>query len=251
MDLGLRGKCAVITGGSKGIGRAIALCMAGEGADIAICARGEAALRNTESEVRSRGVRVYGEVCDVGDQRALDRFLESARTTLGRIDILVNNATAFGFADTPAGWEASLNVDVMATVHATTKVVPWMTEAGGGVIIHMASISGMEAGPAPPYAAAKAAVISYSKTLAVTLAPQRIRVNTVAPGSIEFPGGAWERAKATNPNLYNKVFGNIPSGRLGTPEEVADVVTFLASDRARWITGACIVVDGGQHKGNL
>jgi 3-oxoacyl-[acyl-carrier protein] reductase len=196
-------------------------------------------------------VRVYAAVCDVGDEQALDRFLESARSAFGRIDILVNNATAFGFTDNPAGWASSLNVDVMATVHATTTVVPWMKEDGGGAIIHMSSISGLEAGTAPPYAAAKAAVISYSKTLAVALAPHRIRVNTVAPGSIEFPGGAWERAKETNRRLYDTVFGNIPSGRLGQPEEVADVVTFLASERARWITGACIVVDGGQHKANL
>jgi 3-oxoacyl-[acyl-carrier protein] reductase len=251
MDLGLRGKCAVITGGSKGIGRATALCLAAEGADIAICARGEAALRETASAIQSRGVRVHAAVSDVGDQPALERFLESARAALGRIDILVNNATAFGFTDSPAGWASSLNVDVMATVHATTTVVPWMKEVGGGAIIHLSSISGLEAGPAPPYAAAKAAVISYSKSLAVALAPHRIRVNTVAPGSIEFPGGAWARAKETNRRLYDTVFGNIPWGRLGTPEEVADVVTFLASERARWITGACIVVDGGQHKANL
>ncbi len=251
MDLGLRGKCAVITGGSKGIGRAIALGLAAEGANVAICARGEQALRDTESAIRSRGVRVHAVVCDVGDEQALGRFLESARTALGQVDILVNNATAFGFTNNPAGWASSLNIDLMATVHAATKVVPWMTDAGGGVIIHIASTSGLEAGPAPPYAAAKAAVISYSKNLAVALAPQRIRVNTVAPGSIEFPGGAWEKAKETNRPLYDRVFGNIPSGRLGTPEEVADVVTFLASDRSRWITGACIVVDGGQHKANI
>jgi len=251
MELGLRGKCAVLTGASKGIGRASALRLAEEGANVAICARGEPALREAEAELRSRGVNVHAAVCDVGNPEALDGFLEAARKSLGQVDILVNNASAFGFADDPAGWQSSLNVDLMAAVRATWKVVPWMTNARSGSIVHITSISGLEAGSPPAYAAAKAALISHAKTLAVALAPQGIRVNAVAPGSIEFPGGAWDRVKQGNRAFYDQVFQTIPSGRMGKPEEVADVVAFLVSDRARWITGACLAVDGGQHKANL
>ena len=251
MELGLRGKCAVLTGASKGIGRASALRLAEEGANVAICARGEPALREAEAELRSRGVKVHAAVCDVGNPEALDGFLEAARKSLGQVDILVNNASAFGFADDPAGWQSSLNVDLMAAVRATWKVVPWMTNARSGSIVHITSISGLEAGSPPAYAAAKAALISHAKTLAVALAPEGIRVNAVAPGSIEFPGGAWDRVKQGNRAFYDQVFQTIPSGRMGKPEEVADVVAFLVSDRARWITGACLAVDGGQHKANL
>jgi len=140
---------------------------------------------------------------------------------------------------------------VMAAVRATWKVVPWMSDTGAGSIIHIASISGLEAGSPPSYAAAKAALISYSKTMAVSLAPKGIRVNVVAPGAIEFPGGVWDRTKKNNRGFYDRVFNMIPSGRMGTPEEVANVVVFLASEKASWVTGTCVVVDGGEHKGNL
>lgn len=127
-----------------------------------------------------------------------------------------------------------------------------MGDAGGGAIVHISSIAGLEAGGFPAsYGAAKAALVSHAKTLAVALAPQKIRVNTVAPGSIEFPGGLWEQVRHGNPQLYGTVLATIPWGRMGAPEEVADVVAFLVSERASWVTGACIVVDGAQHKGNL
>lgn len=252
MDLHLRGKSAVVTGASRGIGRAIAERLADEGAGVAICARGEPALREVEIGLRTRSVPVYAAVCDVGHSESLGRFLEAARASLGRIDILVNNPSGYGFGDDADAWAASLNVDLMAAVRATWKVSPWMTETGGGAIVHISSIAGLEAtGFPPPYCAAKAALVSHAKSLAVALAPQKIRVNTVAPGSIEFAGGLWAQAKKDNPELYDSVLKRIPWGRMGTPEEVADVVAFLASERASWVTGACIVVDGAQHKGNL
>jgi 3-oxoacyl-[acyl-carrier protein] reductase len=252
MDLGLRGKGAVVTGASKGIGRAIALRMAEEGASVAICARGEQALRETEAELRTRSVPVYAAVCDVGNAEELDDFLEAARGKLGRVDILVNNPSGLSFTDDPAAWQSTLNVDVMASVRASWKVVPWMASTGGGSIVHISSIAGLEAlGFPPAYCAAKAALVSHSKSLAVALAPQKIRVNTVAPGSIEFPGGLWEQAKHGNPDFYGAVLKTIPMGRMGTPEEVADVVAYLVSERASWVTGVCLAVDGAQHKGNL
>jgi 3-oxoacyl-[acyl-carrier protein] reductase len=252
MDLGLRGKSAVVTGASKGIGRAIALRLAEEGAGVAICARGEPALRETEAELRTRSVPVYAAVCDVGNPDALDAFLDAARANLGRLDILVNNPSGFSFADDEGAWQSSLNVDLMAAVRASWKVTPWMSGAGGGAIIHISSIAGLEAMGFPPaYCAAKAALVSHAKSLAVALASQKIRVNTVAPGSIEFAGGLWEQAKQNNPDLYGAVLKTIPRGRMGTAEEVADVVAFLASERASWITGVCLSVDGAQHKGNL
>ena len=250
MDLGLRGKAAVVTGASKGIGRSIALRLAEEGAGVAICARGEPALRATEAELRAQSVPVYAALCDVGSPEALDSFLEAAHVRLGRVDILVNNPSGIGFADDPPTWQSTLNVDLMAAVRASWKVVPWM--AAGGAIVHISSIAGLEATGFPPaYGAAKAALISHAKSLALALAPQKIRVNTVAPGSIEFPGGLWAEAKQNNPEFYGAILKMIPCGRMGTPEEVADVVTFLVSERASWVTGACIVVDGAQHKGNL
>ena len=251
MDLRLKGKNAVVTGASKGIGRAIAARFAEEGANVAICARAEASLRDAENTLRALGVAVFAQACDIADAEALDRFLDNARAALGSIDILVNNASALAFSDDDAGWRANLDTDVMASVRATHKVVPWMTANSGGSIVHIASNSGLEAGSPAPYAAAKAALISYSKTSAIALAPQGVRVNVVAPGSTEFPGGLWEEIKHGNHALYEMVLGMFPRGRMGTPEEVADVVVFVASPRANWMTGACIVVDGGQHKANL
>ena len=251
MDLGLAGKGVIITGGSKGIGRATALAFADEGAHLAICARSPEALEATAKEIEARGVKAHAVPCDVSDKAALESFLDGARQALGNVQVLVNNASGFGVSDDEAGWKLGFDVDMMASVRASWKVTPWLAEAGGGVIVHIASTSGLEAGSPPAYAAAKAALMSHSKTLAIDLASQNIRVNTIAPGSIEFPGGMWETIKQVNEPAYEAIRASIPFGRLGTAEEVAAAIVFVASEPASWITGVTLSVDGGQHKGNL
>lgn len=251
MDLGLAGKGVVITGGSRGIGRAIALAFADEGANIAICARGKEALDATAKQLVAKGVKVHAQTADLAKPAELDAFLDGAHQVLGRVDVLVNNASGFGISDDESGWKTGFDVDIMASVRASWKVAPWMKEQGGGVILHISSTSALEAGSPPSYAAAKAALISHSKTLAVALAESGIRVNTIAPGSIEFPGGMWEQIRHGNRPFYDAIKASIPWGRLGTAEEVANAIVFAASPRASWITGVVISIDGGQHKGNL
>jgi 3-oxoacyl-[acyl-carrier protein] reductase len=251
MDLGLRDKGVVITGASKGIGRAAALAFADEGAHVAICARGAQALEATAGELRAKGVKVFAQKADVSRANELEAFLDGAKQALGRVDVLVNNTSGFGTSDDEAGWKKGFEIDVMASVRACWKVVPWMSEQGGGSIIHISSTSGLEAGSPPAYAAAKAALISHSKTLAVSLAGKKIRVNVIAPGSIEFPGGVWEMIKKANRGYYDSIQASIPWGRLGSDTEVANAVVFVASPKASWITGVTLSVDGGQHKGNL
>jgi 3-oxoacyl-[acyl-carrier protein] reductase len=251
MDLGLRNKGVVVTGGSKGIGRSIVHRFAEEGAKIAICARGVEALEGTKRELADKGADIYACSCDVGSADALYRFLETAHEKMGAVDILVNNASGFGLKDDENGWLAGFNVDMMAAVRAAWKVVPWMKQGGGGAIVNISSVSGLEGGWTTPYSAAKAALVSLSKNLSITLAPLKIRVNTVAPGSIEYPGGAWEQIRQTQRDYYDKVRDTIPLGRMGTPEEIADVVAYLASERASWVNGVCLCVDGGQYKANV
>jgi 3-oxoacyl-[acyl-carrier protein] reductase len=249
MDLALRDRVAIVTGGSRGIGKAICLGLAAEGANVAFCARGEEALRQTESELRDLGVKVLPEPVDVTRPGALEDFIGRAAEGLGGVDILVNNVGGARPADDDAAWQDSLNLNLMAAVRASRAVVPHMRARAGGSIIHITSIYGRESGGPPTYNAAKAAMNGHAKSLALQLAPEGIRVNAVAPGSIRFEGGSWDRRVKQDPEgMQRFVAQNIPAGRFGTPEEVADVVVFLASPRANWITGACINVDGGQSR---
>ncbi len=249
MDLGLKGKNVVVTGASRGIGRAIALGFAREGAGVAICARSNTALEATAAELTALGVRVHYARCDVADRDALDSFLVASRTRLGSIDVLVNNASGFGVTDDETGWYAGWSADVMASVRASWRVAPWMEASGWGAIVNLSSISALEAGNIPAYAAAKAALLAHAKSMAALLAPKGIRVNVIAPGSIEFPKGFWDTERLRDPHAYDVMRSAMPFGRLGTPEEVAAAVVFLASPRASWIAGATLVVDGAQHKG--
>lgn len=237
----LAGKRAVVTGGTRGIGRAIAEALTAAGAAVSICARGEAGV------AEARGRVAHAAACDLADGEAVRRYVEEAATALGGIEILVNNASGFGSTDDEAGWAASLSVDVMASVRASHAAVPHIATAGGGSILHISSISGLRpSARTAPYGAVKAALIHYTGSQAVALAQQRIRVNCIAPGSIEFPGGSWERRRLSGDPLYGRILAGIPFGRLGTPEEVAEVALFLVSPAARWVTGQTIAVDGGQ-----
>ncbi|WP_374562361.1 SDR family NAD(P)-dependent oxidoreductase [Ideonella sp.] len=247
MAIDFKQKRVVVTGGSRGIGRAIALAFATAGADVSICARGAETLERTRAELAALGGKAHAGVCDLAQADAVASYVQDAAEALGGIDVLVNNASGFGLADDEAGWGAGLAVDVMATVRASHAAVFWLAQSPGSAIVHISSISGLRPSMlAPAYAAVKAAVIHYTTSQAARLAPQGIRVNCIAPGSIEFPGGTWERRRQTNDPLYERIKERIPFGRLGTPEEIADVALFLASPMARWVTGQTIAVDGGQ-----
>ena len=246
MKLELQSRNTLVAGGSRGIGRSIALAFAAAGANVSICARGEAALRQAEAELGKFGGNTHAAVCDLADGASVTRWVNDAAAALGGIDVLVNNASGFGVSDDEAGWAASINVDLLAAVRASHAALPWL-ERSQGSILHISSISGLvPSARTPPYGAVKAALIQYTKTQAAQFAGKRIRVNCIAPGSIEFPGGTWEKRKTENPALYNAVLSGIGFGRMGTPEEIANVALFLASDAASWVTGQTIAVDGGQ-----
>ena len=247
MDLHLAGKKVIVTGASKGIGLAIANEFAKEGASVSICARGRDSLESARELIAGNGGNVYADICDVSDKKSLISYIENAVQNLGGLNILVNNPSGFGRSDDEDGWQVGIDIDLMALVRASWTAVPFIEKTGGGSIIHTSSISGLTSSlRTPPYGAVKAAVIQYTKTQALQLASKNIRVNCIAPGSIDFPGGTWDDAKKNNPKLYAGIQGSIPFGRLGRPEEVAKLAVFLASDAASWVTGETVAVDGGQ-----
>ena len=244
-------KRVVVCGGSRGIGRAIAHGFAAGGAAVSICARGAAGLEATRAELASYGHATHAAPCDLADAAAIEGYIAAAAAALGGIDVLVNNASGFGMTDDEAGWAVGMQVDVMAVVRASHAAQPHLEAAaearGSAAIVSVSSISAVRASTrSAPYAAVKAAVNSYTASLAAGLAKKNIRVNAVAPGSIEFAGGTWEKRRQEGSPVYDAVKRAIPFGRLGAPEEVADVVLFLASPLARWVTGQTITVDGGQ-----
>ncbi|QCI64185.1 SDR family NAD(P)-dependent oxidoreductase [Phreatobacter stygius] len=250
MSFDFKGKRVVIAGGSRGIGRSIALGFAEAGAGVSICARGADGLKATAAEIGRFGGAVHFAPCDLANAASIAGYIPAAAQALGGIDILVNNASGFGQGDTEEGWEAGMQVDIMAVVRASRAAQPFLEQAKGASIVNIASISGYRPSlRTAAYAAVKAAVIQYTTSQAAALSRKGIRVNCVAPGSVEFPGGMWEQRKTTDPTLYNRTLGSIPFGRMGSPEEIANVVLFLASPLASWVTAQTIVADGGQLLG--
>ncbi len=246
MKIDFTGKKAIVCGGSKGIGRAIALGFAAAGGDVSICAREPGSLEATRAEIAKFGHKAHAASADLSQGDAVRGYVRAAVDALGGCDLLINNASAFGSSDDNKGWTDNLAVDMLAIVHATQEALPALKKSQGSVV-NISSISALHpAARQPPYGAIKAAVIHYTITQAAMYAKNRVRVNCIAPGSIEFPGGVWDRRKTANDPLYKNTLASIPFGRMGTPEEVANVALFLGSPLASWVTGQAIAVAGAQ-----
>ena len=236
-----------IAGGSKGIGRAMALAFAQAGAAVSICARGQAALDDAAQALAAHGGKVHTQRCDLADPAAIEAWIDATATTLGGIDVLVNNASGYGFSETDEAWLADFNIDLMAAVRASRCALPHLQRSPHASILHTSSIAALhprKSGPA--YAALKAALSHYTTSQALQLAEHRIRVNAIAPGSVEFADGLWDRVKRDDPDRYVATLARIPFGRYGRPEDIASAALFLASPHAGWITGQTLAVDGGQ-----
>lgn len=253
MDLGLAGKVGLVTGGSRGIGRAIALRLAAEGAHVGICGRTSETLRATVQELKDKGVHAHGVAADVTQPGEVERFVDEAAQALGGVDVVVANVGGSAgrglLESTPEDWQTTFDLNLFHAVRTIRAAVPHMQQRGGGSAISIASISGWKPAPTAQYGASKAAEIFLASSLAWDLAAQRIRVNTVSPGSIMFEGGGWDRFRSQQAERFAAFQQReFPWGRLGTPEEVADVVVFVLSERASWINGANIAVDGAQGR---
>jgi len=245
MDLGLKGKKAIVTGGTRGIANAIARLLAAEGCDIAICARHEGPVNDAVAALAKTGVKATGGALDVADLPALRRWIGEAAETLGGLDIFVANVSALAQGMDEEAWRRGFEIDVMATVFGIEATLPLIEHSDCGSIVVVGSTAMAEIyGPTRSYAAVKAAIIPYVKGLARNLAAKGIRANLVSPGNVYFKGGVWNIVEERNPEMFQSMLARNPTGRMGTPDEVANAVVFLASPRASFITGTNLIIDG-------
>lgn len=256
MDLGLAGKVAIITGSSRGLGLASARALVAEGCNVCICGRGEDALSEAALDLAAAAVapaEVLAVRADLATETGIRDVVDATITRFGGVDVLVNNVALARGADivttTDAEWQEAFDQTLFPAIRATRLVVPSMRARGGGAVIIISSIFGREAGGRMTYNAVKAAEISLGKSLAQQLAKDNIRVNSVSPGSISFPGGSWFKRQQADPEgIATFIAAELPFGRFGRAEEVGDVVAFLASARASWVSGTSVVVDGCQSR---
>jgi 3-oxoacyl-[acyl-carrier protein] reductase len=247
MDLGLAGKKVLVTGGTKGIGRAIADLFVAEGAAVSVCARNAA---EVEATVAALGAGCFGHAVDVSDAAAVSAWVAASAEVLGGIDIVVPNVSALAVQRDAAAWKAGFDTDIMGTVSTVDAAMPWLEKSDAASIVVISSVSGREIDFAyGPYGAFKAALIHYAQGLAFHLAPKGIRANTVSPGNTYFPGGVWEKVEQNLPDLFAQAMALNPTGRMGKPEEMARAAVFLASPAASFITGTNLVVDGALTRG--
>tara|TARA_Y100000590_G_scaffold83044_1_gene92559 strand:+ start:367 stop:1140 length:774 start_codon:yes stop_codon:yes gene_type:complete len=254
MDLGIEGKVALVTGGSRGLGKQAAMSLAKEGVHVVICARTESTLYETVDHIRKMGGHISGFVADISQTDERQKLYESVIEQNGNIDILVNNAGGSVRGDivstTDQQWKDLLDLNLISAIEMSRLVIPEMKEKEWGRIINVASIWGREYGGGAAYMTTKAALIALTKNTALDYAKHGILVNCVAPGSIEFAGGSWDRFQQNQPKDVVEAFvsQNLPMGKFGWPEPVGDLITFLSSDNLGILTGACINIDGGQSK---
>jgi NAD(P)-dependent dehydrogenase (short-subunit alcohol dehydrogenase family) len=250
MDLGLKGLRAVVTGGTKGIGRAAADIFAQEGASVAICARNAAEVKTAVNHLTSKGVQAYGAGVDVADKTALQKFIADSAQALGGIDILVANVSALAVQDDAESWSKTFDVDMMHTVHAVNAAMPFLEKSKHPSIVIISSVSGREVDfTGPAYGAMKAALIHYAQRLAYQHAAKMIRVNVVSPGNTYFEGGVWQNVENNLPDLFKHALSLNPTGRMAKPDEIGRGIVFLASPASSFTTGTHLVIDGALTRG--
>jgi NAD(P)-dependent dehydrogenase (short-subunit alcohol dehydrogenase family) len=250
MDLGLKGAKVLVTGSTKGIGRAIAETFATEGANVGICSRNQADVDSTVVKLKAMGVAAFGGSVDVSDGAALKAWVNDMASKLGGVDAIVSNVSALAIGQDEESWQKEFSTDMMGTVRLVDAAMPYLEKSAAAAIVTISSVSGREVDFASgPYGTFKAAIIHYTQGLANQLAAKGIRANSVSPGNTYFEGGVWNMIKDNNPELYRTALALNPTGRMGTPQEMANAVVFLASRAASFITGTNLVVDGALTRG--